>query len=117
MLCGIIGGFWLLDSLKDTVLATTVGLEWQPKAKLASVAVTLFVVAAYNALIRVAAKPTLFSVFGLTYACIFVVPGGLPSRTTICKGRCRRRTWTCSGRRERTSTRSTSTRPTSTRPR
>ena len=83
LLCCIIGGFWLLDSLKDTVLATTVGLEWQPKAKLASVAVTLFVVAAYNALIRVAAKPTLFYVFGLTYACIFVVLGGLLSHKTI----------------------------------
>ena len=46
LLCCIIGGFWLLDSLKDTVLATTVGLEFQPRAKLASVVVTLFVVAA-----------------------------------------------------------------------
>jgi len=83
MLCGIIGGFWLLDSLKDTVLATTVGLEWQPKAKVASVVVTLFLVAAYNNLIRVVSKPTLFYVLGFTYACVFVVLGGLLSHDTI----------------------------------
>ena len=33
MLSCIIGSFWLLDSLKDTVFATLVGLEHQPKAK------------------------------------------------------------------------------------
>ena len=33
LLCCIIGGFWLLDSLKDTVLATTVGLEHQPLSR------------------------------------------------------------------------------------
>jgi len=33
MLGCIIGSFWLLDSLKDTVFATLVGLEHQPKAK------------------------------------------------------------------------------------
>ena len=61
LLCCIIGGFWLLDSLKDTVLATTVGLRYQPKAKLISVVVTLFVVSGYTTLVRrIRHKPTLF---------------------------------------------------------
>jgi len=29
----IIGGYWLMRSLKDTVLATIVGLQYQPMAK------------------------------------------------------------------------------------
>ena len=55
LLCCIIGGFWLLDSLKDTVLATTVGLEHQPKAKAIPVLVTLVVVAAFFAVLAVGA--------------------------------------------------------------
>ena len=72
----IISGFWLLDSLKDTVLATTVGLEHQPKAKALSVVVTLVVVAAYNSLIRKVRKPVLFYVFAGCYGCVFVAIGG-----------------------------------------
>ena len=75
LLCCIIGGFWLLDSLKDTVLATTVGLEHQPKAKAISVLVTLVVVAAYNNAINRVRKPVLFYVFGAFYGCVFVVIG------------------------------------------
>ena len=76
LLCCIIGGFWLLDSLKDTVLATTVGLEHQPKAKAISVLVTLVVVAAYNNAINRVRKPVLFYLFGAFYGCVFVVIGG-----------------------------------------
>ena len=83
LLCAIIGGFWLLDSLKDTVLATTVGLEYQPRAKLLSVCVTLVVVSAYNALIDRASKPTLFYAVGFFYAVVFVVLGGFLSHKTI----------------------------------
>jgi ATP/ADP translocase len=51
MLCSIIGSFWLLDSLKDTVFATLVGLEHQPVAKVLSVITTLFVVLHFNSLL------------------------------------------------------------------
>jgi len=51
MLCSIIGSFWLLDSLKDTVFATLVGLEHQPVAKVLSVITTLFVVLYFNSLL------------------------------------------------------------------
>lgn len=57
-LFAIIGGFWLLDSLKDTVLEGTVGLEYQPRAKLVSVAVTLLLVIQYNRLVDSCSKPT-----------------------------------------------------------
>ena len=78
LLCCIIGGFWLLDSLKDTVLATTVGLRYQPKAKLISVVVTLFVVSGYTTLVRrIKHKPTLFYLIGGAYTLIFIIIGGL----------------------------------------
>mmetsp|Transcript_26842 Transcript_26842/g.41630 ORF Transcript_26842/g.41630 Transcript_26842/m.41630 type:complete len:562 (+) Transcript_26842:84-1769(+) len=40
-LCCILSTFWLLDSLKDAVFATIVGMEYQPTAKIVSVASTL----------------------------------------------------------------------------
>lgn len=83
MLCCIIGGFWLLDSLKDTVLATTVGLEYQPKAKLLSVCVTLVIVSAYNYLIDRVSKPSLFYVVGSVYTVVFVAIGGCLAHKTI----------------------------------
>lgn len=48
----------MLDSLKDTVLEGTVGLECQPTAKLVSVAVTLLLVIQYNRLVDACSKPT-----------------------------------------------------------
>jgi AAA family ATP:ADP antiporter len=84
LLCCIIGGFWLLDSLKDTVLATTVGLRYQPKAKLISVVVTLFVVSGYTTLVRrIRHKPTLFYLIGGAYTLIVIVIGGLLAHETI----------------------------------
>lgn len=61
-LFSIIGGFWLLDSLKDTVLEGTVGLEYQPRAKLVSVAVTLLLVIQYNRLVDSCSKPTVSAI-------------------------------------------------------
>ena len=83
LLCCIIGGFWLLDSLKDTVLATTVGLEYQPRAKLLSVCVTLVVVSAYNGLIDRVSKPALFYAVGTFYAVLFVILGGFLAHRTM----------------------------------
>ncbi len=54
----IIGSFWLLDSLKDTVFATLVGLEHQPLAKILSVGTTLALVLYYNSLLDRVATPT-----------------------------------------------------------
>eukprot|EP00752_Nemacystus_decipiens_P012038 g10673.t1 len=71
-LFSIIGGFWLLDSLKDTVLEGTVGLEVQPRAKLVSVAVTLLLVIQYNRLVDSCSKPTLFYILGACYTLLFL---------------------------------------------
>ncbi|CAM9868150.1 unnamed protein product [Ascophyllum nodosum] len=74
-LFSIIGGFWLLDSLKDTVLEGTVGLEYQPRAKLLSVVVTLLLVIQYNRLVDSCSKPTLFYIVGGFYTVLFVIVG------------------------------------------
>ncbi|KAM3570616.1 hypothetical protein VYU27_007333, partial [Nannochloropsis oceanica] len=63
----IIGGFWLLDSLKDTVFASIVGLRYQPWAKFTSVLFTLFLTLAYNHLVDRYSKPTLFYLVGGVY--------------------------------------------------
>ena len=48
------------------MLATTVGLRYQPKAKLISVVVTLFVVSGYTTLVRRnKTLPTLFMIAAL----------------------------------------------------
>ena len=43
-LCLILAAFWLMDSLKDAVLADLVGMEYQPTAKILSVLSTLLLV-------------------------------------------------------------------------
>jgi len=68
----IIGGFWLLDSLKDTVFATIVGMQYQPWAKFCSVLFTLALTLVYNTLVDMYSKPTLFYIVGVAYAIIFV---------------------------------------------
>lgn len=68
----IIGGFWLLDSLKDTVFASIVGLQYQPWAKFCSVMFTLLLTLGYNAVVDRLAKPTLFYIVGAAYTAIFL---------------------------------------------
>ena len=62
ILGNIIAGFWLLDSMKDPILASTVGIEYQPIAKFVSVLTTLVVVCVYDFLTSVVSKPTLFHI-------------------------------------------------------
>ena len=70
ILASIIAGFWLLDSLKDPIVANTIGIEYQPIAKLMSVLTTLFIVCIYDYLTSVVSRPTLFHIvsgfFGIT---------------------------------------------------
>lgn len=70
----IIAGFWLLDSLKDPVLSTINGIEYQPLAKLGSVVVTLIITFVYEYATTKLRKLELFhfvsSVFGLAFLCI-----------------------------------------------
>ena len=76
----IIGGFWLLDSLKDPIFATVVGIEYQPLAKLLSVVFTLFVVCIYDNLTSCVSKPALFYIVGGSYGTLFlIISGCLPN--------------------------------------
>lgn len=73
----IVGGFWLLDSLKDPIFATIVGIEYQPTAKLLSVAFTLVVVSIYDYLTSLVSRPVLFYIVGGSYGVTFLVLSGL----------------------------------------
>ena len=39
LLCFIVGVYWMMRSLKDSVFASVVGLEYQPQAKMFSLVV------------------------------------------------------------------------------
>ena len=69
----IIGGYWLLRSLKDPVIATICGVEYIPKAKMISVLVVLVLVFVYNKLIDMFPKHQLFYIVGGFYACLFTL--------------------------------------------
>jgi ATP:ADP antiporter, AAA family len=68
----MIGGYWLLRSLKDTVLISLCGVQAIPKAKMLSVFVVLGVVSVYNHLLDSSIpKHHLFYVFGTFYFFLF----------------------------------------------
>ena len=82
----MIGGYWLLRSLKDAVLAALCGVESIPKAKMLSVFVVLGVVAVYNHLLDEDSgfrKEQLFYVFGTFYGVLFVGIAYLLNHPTI----------------------------------
>lgn len=68
----MIGGYWLLRSLKDPVLTALCGVSVIPKAKMASVPIVLLVVTLYNHLLdSTIPKHQLFYVFGSFYFLVF----------------------------------------------
>lgn len=68
----MIGGYWLLRSLKDSVLMALCGYKAIPKAKMLSVFVVLGVVSVYNHLLDSdLAKHQLFYIFGTFYFFLF----------------------------------------------
>lgn len=70
----MIGGYWLLRSLKDSVLMALCGYKAIPKAKMLSVFVVLGVVSVYNHLLDSnLPKHQLFYIFGTFYFCLFTV--------------------------------------------
>lgn len=81
----MIGGYWLLRSLKDPVLTALCGVEAIPKAKMLSVLVVLGVVSVYNRLLDNPnlKKHTLFYVFGMFYFVLFSTISLLLSHPTI----------------------------------
>lgn len=81
----MIGGYWLLRSLKDPVLTAICGVTAIPKAKILSVFVVLFVVSIYNRLLDdpKLKKHQLFYVFGMFYFGLFSIISGLLLHPTI----------------------------------
>lgn len=81
----MIGGYWLLRSLKDPVLTALCGVTAIPKAKMLSVAVVLFVVSIYNRLLDNPnlSKHTLFYIFGMFYFVLFSIISVLLTHPTI----------------------------------
>jgi len=85
----MIGGYWLLRSLKDPVLTALCGVEAIPKAKMISVFVVLGVVFVYNKLVDMYPKHQLFYIFGSFYFVLFTTISfvlrhphyGLPNQT------------------------------------
>mmetsp|Transcript_43635 Transcript_43635/g.118608 ORF Transcript_43635/g.118608 Transcript_43635/m.118608 type:complete len:542 (+) Transcript_43635:572-2197(+) len=69
----IVGGYWLLRSLKDPVLATICGVEYIPKAKILSLFVVTGFVTVYNKLIDMFPKHQLFYIVGGFYAIAFSI--------------------------------------------
>ena len=68
----MIGGYWLLRSLKDPVLTSLCGVTTIPKAKMLSVFVVLIVVSIYNQLLDTdIPRHQLFYLFGTFYFGLF----------------------------------------------
>ena len=82
----MIGGYWLLRSLKDPVLTALCGVAAIPKAKMLSVFVVLGVVAVYNHLLDESngfRKEQLFYVFGTFYGVLFTAIAFMLNHPTI----------------------------------
>ena len=86
----LIGGYWLLRSLKDPVLTALCGVAAIPKAKMLSVFIVLGVVSIYNRLLDTdIPKHKLFYIFGTFYFGLFSIIAvllsdpviGLPNQT------------------------------------
>ena len=71
----IIGGYWLLRSIKDPVIATINGVEAIPKAKMLSVVVVTFGVGIYNELYDRFEPHQLFYLIGGFYTVLFSLIG------------------------------------------
>ena len=79
----IIGGYWLLRSIKDPIIVAINGVEAIPKAKIASVVVITVVVGIYNKLYDMYSAHQLFYIIGTFYALLFTVMG-LLLRNEVC---------------------------------
>lgn len=80
----MIGGYWLLRSLKDPVLTALCGVSVIPKAKMVSVFVVLGVVSVYNKMLDSnIPKHHLFYIFGTFYFGLFCLISFLLMHPTI----------------------------------
>jgi ATP:ADP antiporter, AAA family len=71
LLCLVVGVYWLMRSIKDSVFATVVGLEYQPRAKMLSLVVVTGVLFVYGYLVERLTRMQLFVVVFGGYALAF----------------------------------------------
>ena len=71
-LCFIIGGYWLLRTLKVPVLDAFVGVKSQPMAKIWSLVVMVVALVIYNYLLDILPRHQLFYVIGIFYSVLLV---------------------------------------------
>ena len=83
LLCFVVGIYWMMRSLKDSVFATIVGLEHQPQAKMLSLVVVTVVLFVYNKVVDLVPRHQLFTIVCGAYSAIFVGTAACLSSTTI----------------------------------
>uniref|UniRef100_A0A7S0IL69 ADP,ATP carrier protein n=1 Tax=Calcidiscus leptoporus TaxID=127549 RepID=A0A7S0IL69_9EUKA len=82
LLCFVVGIYWMMRSLKDSVFATVVGLEYQPMAKMLSLVVVTVMLFLYNKLVDVIPRHELFKVICGGYSAIFLCTAVMLKSTT-----------------------------------
>lgn len=79
----VVGGYWLLRSLKDPIMSAIDGVEYIPQAKIASLFVVFALVIVYNKLLDMFPKHQLFYLMGGAYGVLFTIMGLLLMHPTI----------------------------------
>ena len=79
----VVGGYWLLRSLKDPIISAIDGVECIPMAKIASLVAVFGLVIVYNKLLDVLPKHHLFYGMGVVYGVLFGIMGLLLYHPTI----------------------------------
>jgi len=79
----IVGGYWLLRSIKDPIMTAIDGVEYIPQAKMLSLVVVFGCVVVYNKLLDYYPKHTLFYMMGVFYGILFGAIGLLLMHPTI----------------------------------
>lgn len=79
----VVGGYWLLRSLKDPIISVIDGVEAIPMAKIASLIAVFVLVVIYNKMLDIMPKHQLFYAMGAIYGVLFTVMGLLLMHPTI----------------------------------
>lgn len=79
----LIGVYWLLRSVKDSILASTVGIRFQPIAKMISLFVLIPLILTYSKLVDTFKKHHLFYYIGGFYGILFFIIGFLLGKPGI----------------------------------
>ncbi len=79
----IVGGYWLLRSLKDPIISAIDGVECIPMAKIVSLVAVFGLVIIYNKLLDIMPKHHIFYGMGIFYGVIFGIMGLMLYHPTI----------------------------------